>query len=268
MRSPLLSRALKDDALHLTGVLARALPAAAATGHQNPSLASGSASLFTRLYPLTAEQARADAARFWVVRTLELCSAPAREPRRRVSQHPAPRPPGRRHPARRRPPGCRLPPPARAPRPNPTGTSGCWSPRDRTSESSYDERPIQTSARHSVVWAFRARTSFLWAATAGGRRCPPTRFRTRRGRPSQPQPSTRVRSSEGDARILDPRHERGGNGPPGRGPSHGPAGRPAPLAHGADEPPVPMHHSQPDRSAMRMASTRFRAPNLVMMLDM
>ena len=42
-RRPLLAGTLKDDALDLAGALARALPAAAATGHRNPSLASGSA---------------------------------------------------------------------------------------------------------------------------------------------------------------------------------------------------------------------------------
>ena len=44
-RRPLLAGTLRDDALDLAGALARALPAAAATGHRNPSLASGSAGL-------------------------------------------------------------------------------------------------------------------------------------------------------------------------------------------------------------------------------
>jgi len=44
-RRPLLSGTLKDDALDLAGALARTLPAAAATDHRNPSLASGSAGL-------------------------------------------------------------------------------------------------------------------------------------------------------------------------------------------------------------------------------
>jgi hypothetical protein len=44
-RSPLLSGTLKDDALNLADALARSLPAAAAAGHRNPSLASGSAGL-------------------------------------------------------------------------------------------------------------------------------------------------------------------------------------------------------------------------------
>jgi len=44
-RRPLLAGTLKDDALDLAGALARALPAAAATDHRNPSLASGSAGL-------------------------------------------------------------------------------------------------------------------------------------------------------------------------------------------------------------------------------
>jgi class I lanthipeptide synthase len=44
-RSPLLSGALREEALHLAGALARTLPAAAATSHRNPSLASGSAGL-------------------------------------------------------------------------------------------------------------------------------------------------------------------------------------------------------------------------------
>jgi lantibiotic modifying enzyme len=42
---PLLAGTLKDDALDLAGALGRALPAAAATDHRNPSLASGSAGL-------------------------------------------------------------------------------------------------------------------------------------------------------------------------------------------------------------------------------
>jgi hypothetical protein len=42
---PLLTGTLKDDALDLAGALARTLPAAAATDHRNPSLASGSAGL-------------------------------------------------------------------------------------------------------------------------------------------------------------------------------------------------------------------------------
>ena len=44
-RRPLLSGTLRDDALNRAGALARSLPAAAATGHRNPSLASGSAGL-------------------------------------------------------------------------------------------------------------------------------------------------------------------------------------------------------------------------------
>jgi len=44
-RSPLLSGTLRDEALHLADALARTLPAAAATDHRNPSLASGSAGL-------------------------------------------------------------------------------------------------------------------------------------------------------------------------------------------------------------------------------
>lgn len=44
-RQPLLTGTLKDDALDLAGALARNLPAAAATDHRNPSLASGSAGL-------------------------------------------------------------------------------------------------------------------------------------------------------------------------------------------------------------------------------
>src|SRR5690349_23467979 len=44
-RRPLLTGTLKDDALDLAGALTRALPAAAATDHRNPSLASGSAGL-------------------------------------------------------------------------------------------------------------------------------------------------------------------------------------------------------------------------------
>src|SRR5438067_12432777 len=44
-RRPLLAGTLKDDALNLAGALARTLPAAAATDHRNPSLASGSAGL-------------------------------------------------------------------------------------------------------------------------------------------------------------------------------------------------------------------------------
>jgi hypothetical protein len=44
-RRPLLSGPLREDALHLAGALARTLPAAAATSHRNPSLASGSAGL-------------------------------------------------------------------------------------------------------------------------------------------------------------------------------------------------------------------------------
>src|SRR3954454_6991853 len=44
-RSPLLSGTLKDAALNLADALARSLPAAAAAGHRNPSLASGSAGL-------------------------------------------------------------------------------------------------------------------------------------------------------------------------------------------------------------------------------
>jgi len=44
-RRPLLSGELKDGALHLASALARTLPAAAATDHRNPSLASGSAGL-------------------------------------------------------------------------------------------------------------------------------------------------------------------------------------------------------------------------------
>jgi hypothetical protein len=44
-RSPLLSGTLKDDALNLADALAGSLPAAAAAGHRNPSLASGSAGL-------------------------------------------------------------------------------------------------------------------------------------------------------------------------------------------------------------------------------
>lgn len=44
-RYPLLTGTLKDDALDLAGALARTLPAAAATDHRNPSLASGSAGL-------------------------------------------------------------------------------------------------------------------------------------------------------------------------------------------------------------------------------
>lgn len=49
------------------------------TGVTDAGLCHGSAGLahlFNRLYQLTAEQALADAARFWVERTLELCSAP------------------------------------------------------------------------------------------------------------------------------------------------------------------------------------------------
>jgi hypothetical protein len=48
------------------------------TGVTDAGLCHGSAGLahlFNRLYQLTAEQALADAARFWVERTLELCSA-------------------------------------------------------------------------------------------------------------------------------------------------------------------------------------------------
>src|SRR6266576_415005 len=44
-RCPLLSGELRDGALHLAGALTRALPAAAARDHRNPSLASGSAGL-------------------------------------------------------------------------------------------------------------------------------------------------------------------------------------------------------------------------------
>ena len=44
-RRPLLSAELRDGALHLAGALTRTLPAAAATDHRNPSLASGSAGL-------------------------------------------------------------------------------------------------------------------------------------------------------------------------------------------------------------------------------
>ena len=66
-RRPLLSGRLRDDALHLAGALARALPAAAATGYRNPSLASGSAGLAvcsgqlarTRRGPTAAEAALA-----------------------------------------------------------------------------------------------------------------------------------------------------------------------------------------------------------------
>ena len=42
---PLVSGELKDGALHLAGVLTKALPAAAGADHRNPSLASGSAGL-------------------------------------------------------------------------------------------------------------------------------------------------------------------------------------------------------------------------------
>src|SRR6266704_2317257 len=64
---PLLSGELRDGALHLAGALTRALPAAAATAHRNPSLASGSAGLAvcsgqlarTRCGPTAAEPALA-----------------------------------------------------------------------------------------------------------------------------------------------------------------------------------------------------------------
>jgi hypothetical protein len=50
------------------------------TGVVDAGLCHGSAGLahlFNRMYQMTAEQALADAARFWVERTLELCSAAA-----------------------------------------------------------------------------------------------------------------------------------------------------------------------------------------------
>ena len=76
------------------------------TGVTDAGLCHGSAGLahlFNRLYQLTAEQALADAARFWVERTLELCSASAPGESAPGADAPGRRPPGRRPQAR--PPG-------------------------------------------------------------------------------------------------------------------------------------------------------------------
>jgi hypothetical protein len=69
-----------DWATVATGLALRAAARPAGqTGVTDAGLCHGSAGLahlFNRLYQLTAEQALADAARFWIERTLELCSAP------------------------------------------------------------------------------------------------------------------------------------------------------------------------------------------------
>src|SRR5690348_7354709 len=69
-----------DWATVATGLALRAAARPAGqTGVTAAGLCHGSAGLahlFNRLYQLTAEQALADAARFWIERTLELCSAP------------------------------------------------------------------------------------------------------------------------------------------------------------------------------------------------
>jgi len=70
-----------DWATVATGLALRAAARPAGqTGVTDAGLCHGSAGLahlFNRLYQLTAEQALADAARFWIERTLELCSVPS-----------------------------------------------------------------------------------------------------------------------------------------------------------------------------------------------
>ena len=112
------------------------------TGVVDAGLCHGSAGLahlFNRMYQMTAEPVLADAARFWVERTLELCSAAA--PGRAAALTDARGQRGRAPGCSRAPLASRSPWRRRAPQPNPPGTRCCSSPPREFPERRRDDRP-------------------------------------------------------------------------------------------------------------------------------
>src|SRR5438874_2094900 len=87
---------------------------------------AGLAHLFSRMYQMTAEPALADAARFWVERTFELCSAMA--PGQGITLTEAARPAWKGPGLLEAPRASRWPWRPRPPPPNPPGTRCCSSP--------------------------------------------------------------------------------------------------------------------------------------------